>query len=520
MRRTIACLLASLALSGAADAQPLPKELREELQIAVENRSKGLATTDAESPTVLLENLTAADSVALFLFYEALAQHPDRVDLAALRNDLQLGSLSGRSAATSIVARPSISEIFSVALESGAITRKGDDTSTTFSANALMVKQLLSGDLPRGCGVLSDDCRQGSGRWLRGLSGSATFSMAGSNVVPDEAGGIALLDNRALTAVSVRYEHFVRERRNAQAEERLAIVAADTKLATAADEFAKAAAPLQALIARTAGTWSADVVSALSAELTRPGTPDEVLQAAERILLERYRELRRRLDAAPEFAQLQTEAFAKQRAYVAVQNQLLAENLYRKTFTVDYLHERPSTQPELHQVRAVFETPLGRKPDGTRPLTPSGALVLNAGVSFFRPELAGAAAEWKIRDAQVSTALDWTPIRTGMLRPTYTIAYYFQYMVSNGVIAFDKTAITPGGAAIPLPKAASELLNTKGPIHVAQVRVSIPAASGVSFPLAVSYSNRTELVTGKAFWQGHAGISYDLAQLKQLLPRR
>jgi len=169
----------------------------------------------------------------------------------------------------------------------------------------------------------------------------------------------------------------------------------------------------------------------------------------------------------------------------------------------------------------VFSTPLGRKlEDGFEVRAPKGAFTMNAGVSFFNPQVTPDDG-WKIRDSQFSAALDWTPNQTGTLRATFTIAYYFQYMVANGVLKFDKTAITPGGAAIPLPKAAIELLNTKGDMHVAQFRVGIPATQGVTFPLAVTYANRTELVkSDKGFWQGHAGVSYDLGALKQLLLRQ
>jgi hypothetical protein len=235
------------------------------------------------------------------------------------------------------------------------------------------------------------------------------------------------------------------------------------------------------------------------------------------VLLRQFERLYQQIDALPDVTALRKASFEKQRAYIVAQNTLLAEKLYRKAFTVDYLHERPTAQPELHQVRLVFSTPVGRKPtDPTSPQAPPGAFTVNAGLSMFKPEVMPGDG-WQARDAQVSAALDWTPMRRGLLRPTYTAAYYFQHMAANGVIKFDKTAITPGGAAIPLPKAAIEVLNTKGAIHVAQFRISLPAAQGITFPLAVSYSNRTELVTGRAFWQGHVGVAYDLGQLKPLL---
>jgi hypothetical protein len=139
----------------------------------------------------------------------------------------------------------------------------------------------------------------------------------------------------------------------------------------------------------------------------------------------------------------------------------------------------------------------------------------NAGVSWFKPATAETPV-WRLRDAQFSVGADWSPAAWGALRPTYTVAYYFQYMIENGVIQFTGDAITPGGSAIPLPKAAKEVLNTKGAIHVVQFRVSLPVGNGVSFPFAASYANRTELITGRPFWQGHVGVSYDFSALKNI----
>jgi hypothetical protein len=122
-----------------------------------------------------------------------------------------------------------------------------------------------------------------------------------------------------------------------------------------------------------------------------------------------------------------------------------------------------------------------------------------------------------VRDAQASFALDWSPAAWGRVRPTFTAAYYFQYMIENGFLQLNGEAVTPGGSAIPLAQPAMEVLNTKGPIHVAQLRVSIPAGdSGISIPFAVSYASRAELITGRAFWQGHVGVAYDFSNLKSL----
>jgi len=462
-----------------------------------------------------LLNAVGTDIFTDYLVDRALDEHPDRVELAQLRGDLQLGALTGRTGSTSIVARPGISEFLSAALESGAVARKTDDTSLTLNVNTLLLSQVLRGEIPRGCGSLDDACRHGSGRWLRGLSGSATFAMGNSGDVvggANAAEAAAIIDDNQLTALSIRYELMVRERNVAKVQGTLD--EARKALEKEASAFLRNQVALETRIQQEMDAgWRDETLKLLEAESAAAGR--------KAVLLRRYQSLRATIDASNEITQLRGAAFKAYRAYVVAQNKLLAEKLYRKALTVDYLHERPSGQPALEQVRMVFSTPLGRKlEDGFEVRAPKGAFTMNAGVSFFNPQVTPDDG-WKIRDSQFSAALDWTPNQTGTLRATFTIAYYFQYMVANGVLKFDKTAITPGGAAIPLPKAAIELLNTKGDMHVAQFRVGIPATQGVTFPLAVTYANRTELVkSDKGFWQGHAGVSYDLGALKQLLLRQ
>ena len=459
-----------------------------------------------------LQDAIGTDIFSDYLVDRALDEHPDNIELSEIRADLQLGALTGRTGSTSIVARPGISEFLSAALESGAVARKTDDTSLTLNVNALLVSQVLRGQIPRGCGSLDDACQQGAGRWLRGLSGSSTFAMGNKGAVVAGANAgetAAIVGGNQLTALSVRYELMVRERNVAKLQKSLEEVR--TPLQKAASAFLPKQADLETRIQAAMGdTWRTETLKLLEAETSAAGRQD--------LLHRRFQSLRAAVDADVDITQLRATAFKEYRAYVVEQNKLLAEKLYRKAFTVDYLHERPSGQPSLEQVRAVFSTPLGRKvDDGLEVRAPKGAFTMNAGLSFFNPQVTPADG-WQVRDSQFAAALDWTPNQTATLRTTFTVAYYFQYMVANGVLKFDKTEITPGGAAIPLPKGAVEILNTKGDIHVAQFRVSIPATQGVSFPIAVTYSNRTELVKAdKGFWQGHAGVSYDVGALKQLL---
>ena len=119
----------------------------------------------------------------------------------------------------------------------------------------------------------------------------------------------------------------------------------------------------------------------------------------------------------------------------------------------------------------------------------------------------------RIRDAQVSLQLDHKfGGTTATVAPTLSAGYYFQYMVDKALITLPSSALAPG-TSIPLPGNASELLNTTGPIHLGQVKVSFSIRnSGLNIPIALTFSNRTDLIKGNDV-RGNFGITYDLDSL-------
>lgn len=130
---------------------------------------------------------------------------------------------------------------------------------------------------------------------------------------------------------------------------------------------------------------------------------------------------------------------------------------------------------------------------------------------------------FRLRDASASMALNYRMPSWGELgSPVLTLAGYYQYMFQNGLIQFKSDAFAPGAAgSIPLRGPALQVLNTKGSIGLGQLRMEIPLGkdSGLTFPVAVSYANRTELIKdpNRKFWQGHVGLSYDLSKLQEAL---
>lgn len=511
MRRVIIALVCLLATAPVASADQLPAAARAQLQEFLKNHNRDD-----------LVDLTGTDFVSTYILERIIETQPDRISVSDIRQDLQGGSLSPRAGGTSIIARPSITDLLSAALESGAIGRKTNDKSATFSVNALPLRQLLGGELPRGCGSLDADCEQGAGRWLRGLSASLTFSPSTVTTAVPETGGTApalsieefRIGGRILQAATVRYEMFVRERRTAELEK--ALDAAAAALQERASAFLKTEAPFQTALGQLLDAgWKPETIALLERNTQSP-------ERLEQVLLERYRVAYEVVRGNAALEATQNATIKETLAYMSAQNAVLAEKLYRKALTVDYVHERPTDQPTLHQVRLVFATPLGRKAgaltSGPTLAAPTAMLTVNGGFSLFDPQTSETST-WKVRDSHFSLGLDWSPRMAGRFRPTYTAAYYFQYMVANGVLQFTGEAVTPGGAAIALPKSAKELLDTKGPIHIGQVRASFPVGEGVSFPVAFSYSNRSELIKGRSFWQGHFGVSYDFSQLTKQLQK-
>jgi hypothetical protein len=92
-------------------------------------------------------------------------------------------------------------------------------------------------------------------------------------------------------------------------------------------------------------------------------------------------------------------------------------------------------------------------------------------------------------------------------------AYYFQYQNSPTVLNVTPGTPVPNITFVGLPNNATQIFSQKGNLHVGQVRLVLGAGqSSVRFPVAVSWSNRTELIA-KPTWRAQVGISYDFDSL-------
>jgi hypothetical protein len=90
--------------------------------------------------------------------------------------------------------------------------------------------------------------------------------------------------------------------------------------------------------------------------------------------------------------------------------------------------------------------------------------------------------------------------------------YSFSDQNSPSILKVTPGAPLPGITLTGLPANATEIFAQKGNLHLVQMKVVVGTGSNLRFPLAVSYSNRTELVQHPN-WKAQIGVSYDFDAL-------
>ena len=187
-------------------------------------------------------------------------------------------------------------------------------------------------------------------------------------------------------------------------------------------------------------------------------------------------------------------------SYFVSRDKLLADYVNKVTFSVSYDDTLPANQPNQSSAKFI----LSARPKIAQ-ITGNGTIewydqILESNVS-------------RLRDAELAFELDHTFGKTdAQVNPSLSAGYYFQYMVDNALLTLPSTALAPG-TSIALPGNASELLNTKGSIHLGQVKVTFKVRnSGITIPLALTFSNRTDLIKGTDV-RGSFGLTYNLDSL-------
>jgi hypothetical protein len=143
---------------------------------------------------------------------------------------------------------------------------------------------------------------------------------------------------------------------------------------------------------------------------------------------------------------------------------------------------------------------------------------LNVGGSFYNssPTVPGAGV---LRDVQAGTEVDvafctksknW--LASYLANATVGFTYYYQDQTSPSILKVTPGTPLPGISIVGLDPSTSQVFTKKGNINFAQIKYGLGVGKNVKFPIAISWSNRTDLIT-HSLWGAQFGVSYDFSSL-------
>jgi hypothetical protein len=479
---------------------------------SIENRAK------PENKQVLKLALGVNRPCNLPLVQQYVVAHPPQFSEAQLdqmaqnlltyvqqvRQDKQLGASDNSVGTTSLVSK-GVGAIVGVALESGSIQRTTSGNVATVTLNSGQAADFLSAGAIKPCAVIESNCSFGR-KLLSGLTVVTTYDVAQANTSTNGSAAQTALASLvggnapAFTGVSVRTDFHARKKNVELANLVNTYQSSSYLSATAA--YASAFNDLVAPIDSNPDYQKA--ISDAVGDLMNTTTFDTDAKVNE-ILLNLKIAIANIINKnAPTTAAFQTYASAEN-AYRGARDTALEAVLNKWTVSFQYDYNRLANQPDQSNFRAIYSYRRDAANDKILQVT------ANAGATIY-DNLLGSMTS-RLRSAQAAFQLDYTATSTASkVQAAVSGGYYFQYMVANGLLTLPSTDLAPG-TSIPLPGNASELLNTTGPIHVGQGKVTLSIkGTNISIPLALTFSNRTDLIKASKVG-GNFGISYDFSSL-------
>lgn len=188
----------------------------------------------------------------------------------------------------------------------------------------------------------------------------------------------------------------------------------------------------------------------------------------------------------------------------------LRKSIERPVLTLEYDYNQPQNQPTNSVFRLILSDNILKKKDDTNIWTLTGNIAGSIYNSTPSSSIPGAG---RVRDIQAAFEADYSlPSFKPLGQTTLGGAYYFQYQSSPSILNVTPGQPISGITFVGLPSTATQVFTQKGNIDVAQIKWGLGTGKKLRFPLAFSYSNRTELIS-KPDWRGQFGISYDFTAL-------
>ena len=446
---------------------------------------------------------------------------------AATKAIQQSGASAGGGGSTSLVSKNATAQVLSLASEYGALTESTSGATTTVSGTVDGIPLALeahTGGLVAECpmNLINSRCINSG---LLNFLGRISYSLAlninqGTQITGTTAGPAqgtaqpASFNSSGSTALTQATGRFIIVRPKVSYTQLIAAVQAiDAKSslttdAVALDAAAKVLQSYQTNAGDAWAKWAANSANAL-VEIEDEKTRFETWERLGEDLAIALEGKSATNTTPPTDAQLTFAALKYASAldvYGSAEQSFYEGQLNAKPIlSFEYDENRPASQPTTSVFRLIY----GQQ------IKTSWTLTANAAVSIYDQDPSSSIpGAQRLRDIQLAVEADYTLPKLGILgTPIASGAYYFQDQTSPAILNITPGSPVPGITFVGLSANATQAFAAKGKISVGQLRISLGnSQSGLRVPLAITFSNRTELTTG--FKVGaQIGISYNFDSL-------
>lgn len=443
------------------------------------------------------------------------------------RPDRQIGPGSQANGTTSLVSKAGSSELIALALDAGVLTRSVNGATTTLSTNADQLFRLISGRDPD-CIIHCAGGNQFQNKVLNFVNISASFDVAQPNstntTTSGQASGTTAVSVSSatvptgvgkLSSITARYQMLNRfDPRGEKFKE-----AWRKQVDTLADKVIPIGEDTEAVFAvlKTHSPWSGAAATASPADraaLTSAQdkvsklVPAAVADSSGAQLVTAFEsfwssvvtdDVKRDNQLATAVAKAMQDRAIYRDAWLGA-----LHNAVGNLLTVQYSFNRPVQQPETHDLKLIYGYNFDQY----------GMLTFNGSASLYSTVPAGA-KYGRLHYGQVSAEYDRNLSNTASaLQAQMSLAGYWQYQPEPSVLNIPNGTVAPG-TSIPVPNGTQVFVGTAGSLYVTQAKITIKAAGGIEVPIGVSWSNKTELLTGSRVG-GQFGINYNFSSLANL----
>jgi hypothetical protein len=536
--RHAAVLLAAMCLSAAAQSRDT-RTLAQKLEGFDLTALKGRNPADQRD---ILGDFDPDQHPLAFVYY---ALPPVSVQSAfkdflktifSARLDQQVGANPSSGGGSGVVSKAGLPSLLSVAIEAGALTQTIDQNVTTLHANGDGLYRFVTNQevIPI-CPGNDPSCQPS---WAKNLDLSASFTVSGSGT-QTLTGQTASSNNPVDLSAAVSKNRFTsataqyavlnqRDFRSKQYHDSfLKWFKANTgQLRAASLPLLKAFDDLMNPVQTGTDPFFPHWRQAAAPEVARVLTPQaraEDPQAVEKAVAKQLDLLVTNMRETDPLFDTKLQGLLQAYAhYFASQDQLGRNMITPPQMLIQGSYAEPALQPKLVNVRFSYAWSPGSPNDSaqcagslaqsqTQTCSNPGTVTFNAGVDIYRDaQPTGIATNTaRFRDAQAALQFD-RPLGSGTSPAQLSIGAYYQYQRYSSIFVVPAGSTVVPNTNIPLPpNGAAVLTGSKGSLYLVQAMLTlqIPTA-GVKVPIGISWSNRTDLVTGNEV-RAHIGLTFN-----------